>query len=278
MTEIFVNDRAKADEDAQNDDLAAVTGFLEKYAGNPHFQAPWFLEAGCDWSKDAVFNARQFIKHKHWFADWEEYVAFHQQLQGNPEVQRFDAAADAVYTGDLETLKQLLSADPGLPRRRSLRGHHATLLNYTGANGVEGWRQKTPGNIVGIAELLLNAGAEVDAWGDMYGGTSTLGLAAAKRPRNFFQIHLTRVQIMRNYMFIPVLVSCILQLDHHSFVRYAQSLLRVVIADAHYPADITDHCFCGNGHSNPVNLQVMNSFDRFQVHFYGRRRLFGESF
>lgn len=48
---------------------------------------------------------------------------------------------------------------------------------YVAANGVENYRQKTPKNIVEIT--LLDAGAEVDAAADMYGGNATtLGLAA----------------------------------------------------------------------------------------------------
>ena len=51
--------------------------------------------------------------------------------------------------------------------------HRATLLHYVAANGVEGYRQKTPGNAVAIATTLLKAGAEVDALADMYGGHYT---------------------------------------------------------------------------------------------------------
>jgi hypothetical protein len=51
--------------------------------------------------------------------------------------------------------------------------HRATLLHYTAANGVEGYRQKTPKNAVDIATILLRAGAEVDALADMYEGKHT---------------------------------------------------------------------------------------------------------
>jgi ankyrin repeat protein len=45
------------------------------------------------------------------------------------------------------------------------------------ANGVEGYRQKTPKNVVEITKFLLDAGAEVDAEADVYGGgATTLGL------------------------------------------------------------------------------------------------------
>jgi len=61
---------------------------------------------------------------------------------------------------------------------RSLRTHHSTLLHYVGSNGVEEYRQRTPANAHRIAEILLDAGAEVDAVADMYRGTTTLGLVA----------------------------------------------------------------------------------------------------
>ena len=81
-------------------------------------------------------------------------------------VTRFEAAADAIISGDITTLKKLLQENPALIRQRSTREHRATLLHYASANGVEGYRQKTPQNIVEIAELLLKSGAEVDAEAD----------------------------------------------------------------------------------------------------------------
>jgi ankyrin repeat protein len=45
-----------------------------------------------------------------------------------------------------------------------------TLLHYVAANGVEDFRQLTPPNAVAIARLLLEAGAEVDAVANTYGG------------------------------------------------------------------------------------------------------------
>jgi Ankyrin repeats (3 copies) len=94
-------------------------------------------------------------------------------------VSRFEAAADAIVSGDAATLKRLLREDPKLVRAISTREHSATLLHYVSANGVEGYRQKTPENIVEITEMLLNAGAEIDATANVYGGgCTTLGLAA----------------------------------------------------------------------------------------------------
>lgn len=114
------------------------------------------------------------------FASWPKLV---KHLEGaakkkSPEAQ-FEAAADSIVAGDVATLRRLLRANPKLAYQRSTREHRATLLHYVSANGVEGYRQKTPKNIVEITELLLNAGAEVNAECDVYGGgATTLGLAA----------------------------------------------------------------------------------------------------
>lgn len=67
----------------------------------------------------------------------------------------------------------MLRGCPQLVRARSSREHHATLLHYVAANGHEGFRQRTPPNVVGIARVLLEAGAEVDALADMYGRRCT---------------------------------------------------------------------------------------------------------
>lgn len=94
-------------------------------------------------------------------------------------ISEFEAAADAIVCGDLETLKELLGRNPDLIRQRSTREHRATLLHYTSANGVEGYRQKTPQNIVEIASFLLEVGSEIDAEAEVYGGGCTsLGLTA----------------------------------------------------------------------------------------------------
>ena len=84
------------------------------------------------------------------------------------------------------SLHRELKDSPDLARARSERTHHSTLLHYVGANGVEGWRQRTPKNAVRIAELLIDAGSEVDATADMYGGgCTTLGLVATScHPRD----------------------------------------------------------------------------------------------
>ncbi|HEX7286541.1 MAG TPA: ankyrin repeat domain-containing protein [Candidatus Angelobacter sp.] len=114
------------------------------------------------------------------FQSWR-WLVDHIQGMGRKasHVAEFEEAAEAIVNGYLAGLRRLLRRDPELVRVRSTREHRATLLHYVSANGVEGYRQKTPKNIVQIAEVLLQAGAEVDAAADVYGGgATTLGLAA----------------------------------------------------------------------------------------------------
>jgi ankyrin repeat protein len=82
----------------------------------------------------------------------------------------FEEAADAVVHGRLGQLRALLDRHPRLATLRSAREHRATLLHYTGANGVEQERQRTPPNVVEIVELLLARGSDVNAPAFTYGG------------------------------------------------------------------------------------------------------------
>ncbi len=96
-----------------------------------------------------------------------------------PVVRCFEEAVDAIIAGEIAVLRTMLERHPELIRQRSARPHHSTLLHYVSANGVEDYRQITPANILDITALLLDAGAEVDATSDAYGGDSTtLGLAS----------------------------------------------------------------------------------------------------
>ncbi len=106
------------------------------------------------------------VAREHGFQDWAEVTA-HPARRHDRD---FEAAVDAVVTGDLELVKDLLTQQPELARARSSYGHRATLLHYVAANGVEIRRQETPRNAPAIAHALLSAGAEPDALAETYGG------------------------------------------------------------------------------------------------------------
>jgi ankyrin repeat protein len=116
----------------------------------------------------APSDAELVVAKEHGFDAWADLAAFTEAVAHEGPVARFEAAVEAVVSGDLDSLRALLREDPGLARERSTRSHHATLLHYVAANGVEGERQRTPPNAVEVARTLLDAGAEADALADMY--------------------------------------------------------------------------------------------------------------
>jgi ankyrin repeat protein len=133
-------------------------------------------------------DAQEVIARCNGFETWPELARHVEAVtRKGSRVLQFESAVEAIITGNVTTLKRLLRKNPDLVQARSTREHRATLLHYVGANGVEGYRQKTPKTAVKIAELLLKAGAQIDAdldYGSMRGlypervGSATLGLVA----------------------------------------------------------------------------------------------------
>lgn len=111
-------------------------------------------------------DAQMVVAREYAFETWADLAAFTAAVKRDDSVVRFETAVETIISGDVSALRSLLTAHPELVRARSNRRHHATLLHYIGANGVE--RQKTPPNAVEVAKILLDAGAEVDALADMY--------------------------------------------------------------------------------------------------------------
>ena len=126
------------------------------------------------------------------FADWARLEEYVQSVTPGSPGSLFEAAVDAVVDGNEPAIRGLLQEHPELIRSRSRRVTHfdppvhgATLLHYVAANGVEGHRQKTPPDAVEVARILLEAGAEVDAFAGMYGGqhTTMSMLVSSAHPR-----------------------------------------------------------------------------------------------
>lgn len=124
------------------------------------------------------------------FADWPRLVEHVEAVSKPGPVARFEAAVEAVIDGDVPALSKLLEQAPDLVRRRSTRVthfdppvHSAMLLHYLAANGVEGYRQRSPKNAADVAKVLLEAGADPDALASFYGGQcTTLALLVSSTP------------------------------------------------------------------------------------------------
>lgn len=124
-------------------------------------------------------DAQFFIARAHAFENWPKFAKQIAELaKKGSRHSLFEKAVDLIVSGGIEELRSLLAKHPTLIHERSLRDHHSTLLHYVGANGVEGYRQVTPKNIVEITRLLLDAGADIDSIADMYDGSNTIGLVA----------------------------------------------------------------------------------------------------
>jgi ankyrin repeat protein len=132
---------------------------------------PRFRGKPVDEVKEATLDlsdARIVVARDHGFEDWTALARFTEDVARDGPVARFERAVEAVISGDVAALRSMLRETPALVRARSARRHHATLLHYVAANGVEGDRQKTPENAVEVANILLEAGSEADALADMY--------------------------------------------------------------------------------------------------------------
>jgi hypothetical protein len=176
-------------------------------------------------SKPCVLADAQFVLARlHGFASWPKFARHIDELAHlDSSVSRFESAADAIIKGDLATLRRLLREDPDLVRARSTREHHATLLHYVAANGVEGYRQRTPKNAVELAEMLLRAGAEVDATAEIYGGgATTLGLAATS-------VHPQRAGVQ--IALLALLLDRGAQMEHEGLAGNRQSLIKACLAN-----------------------------------------------
>jgi ankyrin repeat protein len=124
-------------------------------------------------------DAQWVLARAHAFPSWPKFAESIRDLgQEDSTFAKFEQAADAIVNGNVDALRELLRENSGLVGAQSPREHHATLLHYISANGIEDYRQRTPKNAVEIAAVLLDAGADVDAIADVYGKSTTLGLTA----------------------------------------------------------------------------------------------------
>src|SRR5450755_2020678 len=169
----------------QSGDSAAIQLFMQHHPQFLDPKIPWLSKNPPDSEvrSAALHRADAQLALARWydFQNWPALAEYAEEVtRQDSRVFEFEAAVEAVINGDVATLESLLGHNPELVRARSTRVthfdppvHRPTLLHYIAANGVEGYRQKSPKNAVAIAEALLRAGAEVDSLADLYGGQCT---------------------------------------------------------------------------------------------------------
>lgn len=142
---------------------------------------------------------RQHIARFYGFENWPTLAIYTRAVNEQRAVWQFESAIDAIIQGDITQLGALLLSNPALIRLKSMRIHNATLLHYLAATGVEPYRQQSAPNAIAIAQLLLKAGAEVDALANIRGKSTTLGLVVtSEHPwQTGIRIHL--LEMLLNY-------------------------------------------------------------------------------
>jgi len=141
--------------------LVELTNWHPGLVGRPA-EAVW---SACLDERDHLTTAAR----GHGYPDWAAVDAD----PPGPAVQTFERCVEAVLAGDVDAVTTLVRAHPDLVTTRSRWGHHATLLHYVAANGVEIHRQRVPANAADMVRLLLDHGADPAAEADMYGGGRT---------------------------------------------------------------------------------------------------------
>ena len=131
----------------------------------------------------ALADAQLVIAREYGFQNWSELK---RRVERSREIERlephpaFDAALDALDAGDLDRLRALIAADPSLVHARTNLdppyGYFsgATLLHHVAGNPYR--PNPLPPNIVDIARVLLDGGADVHARTLGPNGGDTMGL------------------------------------------------------------------------------------------------------
>lgn len=135
-----------------------------------------------------VADAQLVIAREYGFASWaalKHHVETGRRVAKHPPHPRFDEALAALDAGDADRLRALLAEDPTLAvARTNLHPPYgyftaATLLHHVAGN--PGREQRLPANVVEIARLLLDAGAEVNASTLGPNGGTTMGLLVTSK-------------------------------------------------------------------------------------------------
>lgn len=126
--------------------------------------------------KFTLDDARFCIAKEHGYKNWQEVA-----LEKNNVDPTFESLVDSMLAGDIDTIKDAVSRDPNIVHQRSSYPHRATLLHYTGSNGVEGYRQVVPLNLAEIVDFLLEAGADQALKANVYGGCTARELTETSK-------------------------------------------------------------------------------------------------
>jgi hypothetical protein len=139
-------------------------------------------------SRFVLADAQAVLAREYGFANWaalKQRVAVSRRAEKFKTHPGFDEAVAALKSGDVARLRVLIENDPGLVHARTNLDppHHyftgATLLHHVAGNPT--WEGAMPSNIVEVARLLLEAGADVDAMTLGPNAGTTMGLVVTSK-------------------------------------------------------------------------------------------------
>ncbi len=113
----------------------------------------------------SIADAKLCIAKQHGFENWEAVETVEHYVDIG-----FETLIDKMLAGDLQALQKAIGDNPNIIHQTSAYPHRATLLHYTGSNGVEAYRQVVPLNLADIVNCLLEAGADPKLEANIYGG------------------------------------------------------------------------------------------------------------
>lgn len=119
----------------------------------------------------SVDDARYCVATSHSYIDWAHAETTNAEFNVD-----YELLVDEMLGGNIDLLKSALGENSQLVHQKSIYPHEATLLHYTGSNGVEGYRQIVPYNLADIVESLLLGGSNLTLNAKVYGGCSALEL------------------------------------------------------------------------------------------------------
>ncbi len=125
-----------------------------------------------------IDDAKLCIAKEHGFENWQAVENYNTDID-----PVFEPLVDKMLAGDIDAIKNAIQINPDIVHQQSSYPHRATLLHYTGSNGVEGYRQVIPANLADIVETLLASGADQGLNANIYGGcTAQALLETSKHP------------------------------------------------------------------------------------------------
>lgn len=156
-----------------------VVGHQQHHPGIGFICARFFQTPSVDTMFDMPFtldNALWCITQEHSYQDWDDAIS----RNDKPNAE-FENLIDTLLMGDIKKLTHALKAKPEMIHQTSHYPHKATLLHYSGSNGVEGYRQIVPSNLALCIEQLILAGADIEQKTTIYGGSTAQELLVTSK-------------------------------------------------------------------------------------------------